>query len=408
MLLRYKIKYNINKVCWSVIVVILFFTAFLKPLTVFSNLALLCMFIYNYTYFNGSEKKIVLGYICALGVLSCYSLILQNNPANVCRFAFILFFIGISYFYKLNRSIIIKPLKISAILLSAILILGEVYLLTFFNNSLLPSLRNWCITNGIGDIYPKYGSFYAIQIVGTAALPFVFMLSFVENIFNKKKHLLQLILFIGIIIAGNFGFLVSIFFFFIAYHLIKTTSARKVVNNLIIAIGILIVVGPAAFNFVSETMESKKEVSNTIRVEQTDILINDLAENNFSLLFGKGLGNTVNAKTSFRDYTDNIYFELQSIYIFNQLGVIPFFLFIVLNIYFTLKYIQNSKYILLYISYVVYAVTNPYIFNTNQVVVIITLASLNWDHKKEYSRFRFKKHASLEQYSLFNQNIYEK
>lgn len=123
-------------------------------------------------------------------------------------------------------------------------------------------------------------------------------------------------------------------------------------------------------------MESKKEVSNATRVDQATVLVEDMSDDIVGILFGKGLGHTVSRKTDFRDYTGNIYYELQTIYFMNQLGLIPFICFLCLNIYFTLKYIKYRKYIILYIAYVIYAVTNPYILNTNQVVVIITLVSL--------------------------------
>ena len=92
---------------------------------------------------------------------------------------------------------------------------------------------------------------------------------------------------------------------------------------------------------------------------------------------GKGLGNTVSEKTNYRDYTGNIYFELQTFYFFNQLGIINFISFILLNLFFAYTKIRDPRLLFVYLCYILYAFTNPYILDSNQVIVILTLVMAN-------------------------------
>ena len=82
--------------------------------------------------------------------------------------------------------------------------------------------------------------------------------------------------------------------------------------------------------------------------------------------------------THFRSYVGATYYELQVLYILNQLGVIPILLFILVNILFVFKYMPDTKIKMVYAGYILYAITNPYIIDTNQVVVIITLLSAQY------------------------------
>lgn len=371
-----KLRYNINKLCWWIINIVLVFTAFLKPITAASNLALLLLFLNAYQNFNSDTKRFTFIYGSVILILVGYSFILQNNFSYIVRFALILFFIGVSYYIKLKLAILIPPLKFTAIIFSCLLIFGEIYLLFFFDKSILPTLRYYVTSNGLGDIYPKYGNFFAIQLVGSAALPFVFILSYVVKIFKRNK-LCRFLLLSGIIIAGNFAFIIAIAFFWVSIHLSKKISYKRLINYFIFAVAVGIVIGPYAYSFVSDTLESKKEMSNAIRKDQAIVLMDDMSKTSYGFLLGQGLGNTLDVKTKFRDYTDNVYFELQSVYFLNQLGIIFFFSFIVLNIWLTYKYIKGKQLVIAYISFILYAITNPYILNTNQVVVIITLVSLS-------------------------------
>lgn len=382
-------KYYLESICWWIINITLAFTFILKQFTFLSNIALLILLICRYRSVTAKQRKYIIISGLSILILSSYSIIFQNSIPNIIRFSLILFFICTAYFIKLPRRILIPPLKITALSLSILIIIAEIYFLLLLDKSNLPSLRYFFTSNELGDIYLKYNIFYAIQLVGTAAIPFIFMLSFVyDSLFPKHKWLNRGLLLSGVILAGNFGFLLAITCFLFCIFLMKKISYRSLFNKFIMLSVFLIFIGPYIINFVSSTLESKKEVSNAIRIDQTTVLLNDMSDNIGTSLFGTGLGHTINIKTKFRDYTDNVYYELQTLYFFNQMGIVFFLIFIILNIYLSLKYIVLKKLLLLYLSYILYAITNPYILNTNQVVVIITLVSL-------YHTIRMKKRHNL-------------
>lgn len=373
-------KYNTDKIricCWWIINIILIGTAIFIRYTIISNLALMLLYILSWKNFSNQDKRDSIIFCLWLVLLCGYSIILENNISYIIRFTLIILFIGMAYFIKLPSKAICQALAIVSLIYCVALIIGELYLFLFFDNSLLPTLRHEVISHNIGDIYPKYGSFYAIQLVGTAALPFIFMLSFVCNLFKSKILIKRLLLLLGVIIAGNFGFIVAIAIFLVLFYFPTKLSLRKWLNRLAIILLCFIAISRPAYNFVCDTLEKKKDVSNATRIEQASILIDDMTENWGTTIMGKGLGNTVDKVGKFRDYRDNQYFELQSLYFLNQLGIIPFVLFFFWNLYLTFKYIPLWRFKLVYLCYVIYAVTNPYIFNTNQIVVVITLISLS-------------------------------
>lgn len=118
------------------------------------------------------------------------------------------------------------------------------------------------------------------------------------------------------------------------------------------------------------------------RIDQYHVLLNDFSSNFPDLIFGKGFGNLIQVVTSARDYSNYIYYELQTIYFLNQMGLLVFSIFIIFNIYLAIKHIQNHMIRLIYCMYILYASTNPYIFDTNHLVVIITLVNLSALSKK--------------------------
>lgn len=140
-----------------------------------------------------------------------------------------------------------------------------------------------------------------------------------------------------------------------------------------------------AYKYVTATIDRKAKYSNAVRIEQMKVLVNNMNSGALTLLFGQGLGNTISERTAFRDYTEKHSYELQPLYILNQVGLVYFVLFVCFNIILTLKFIKYKKLILIYFSYVLYASFNPYIFDTSHIVVIIVLISLKKVSDGKYS-----------------------
>lgn len=342
------------------------------------NISLAIIFILNY---DKIIKKLIVkkdllfvyGFILSYLVIGLiYSFILLNNFSNAFRFFLILFFLSTSYLFTLPHKII--SIFINIYLLHAILIIVfSFYLFLFFSEESYLPIRFFIQEKGWGDIYTYNNIFYRVQIKGNALLPFAYFLTFFhESKYNKIK---RSILLIGTVVAGNFAFLLAILFFrlFIFFRTVKKSILIKRLFIMVLILSIIIV--PFYNYYVEDIIGKKNESSLPTRVDQIDVLIDDVAENNFTLFFGKGLGNTVEKVTSYRDYRGNTYFELQTVYLFNQIGIVGLIFLLIYNIYITYRTL-SGWFIFTYCCYVFYALTNPYIFDTNHIVVILILNTL--------------------------------
>ena len=126
-----------------------------------------------------------------------------------------------------------------------------------------------------------------------------------------------------------------------------------------------------------DVLDRKSGYSLGTRSDQVDVLIRDVQRDISTFLLGKGLGNNVTIKTSFRDYTDNLYFEIQAMYFFNQLGLINSLIFISFLLFLAIKKIFYKDLLFIYFCYIIYGVTNPYILDTTQTTVILILISIS-------------------------------
>lgn len=59
--------------------------------------------------------------------------------------------------------------------------------------------------------------------------------------------------------------------------------------------------------------------SNAVRKDQAEVLFSG------NIITGNGVGNTITAKTKYRDYSGPDYFEVQTLYVINQIGIIGYF-----------------------------------------------------------------------------------
>lgn len=300
-----------------------------------------------------------------------YSFLLGNEVSNVFRFGLIIFFLLISYFIVLP----IKIIKLFIYLYSihALLIIFFSLLISFYltNSDYLP-IRAFIREKEWGDIFTYNDWFYRVQIKGNALLPVAFFTTFYYNI--KYRNIIRVILLFGCIVAGNFAYLIAVFLFLVLFY-IKTNDFKTNVKRVSFIFFFAVIFSIPLYNyFIKDTLELKSEGSLPLRKEQFNLLIDDMSEN-YYYVFGKGLGNTLNKVTSYRDYKNDVYFELQSVYFLNQIGFLGMMLFVFYHCYFTMRLFSRGL-ILLYSCFIFYALTNPYIFDTNHFAVILILNSL--------------------------------
>ena len=359
----------------SIILVLLLWQFVLTPFSIVSNISLLCIVFLNYKVLNRGKRISVGIVLWILMLLVGYSMIMQNDISLIFRFFLILFFVIYAYYIKVEN---INPnfnkvIFAFSIPICVLLILFEILLLAYFDDAVIKIIRSQALESKIGDIYYS-GFYYKIQLKGFAILPFIYMLSYVADIFPRSSRVLfRLIYLLAILIAGNFAYLLAILFFHFISYFTDVIKHKHFFQRICLFLFVTICVASFFVPYALDVMEEKKDFSNAIRLEQAGLLMKDMSATPCTFLLGQGLGNTLDVVTSFRDYRENVYFELQILYFLNQLGILPFALFIIFNIILVRKLMHSTKVKIIYVSYILYAVTNPYIMDTTHVFVIIML-----------------------------------
>nr|BBM62823.1 O-antigen polymerase [Escherichia albertii] len=324
-------------------------------------------------------------FLIFLSVHGLYSLYSGNDPVLILRFYIIIALIIVSY-YAAIKSISYINIFIFLAVTQAFVIIGlEAFMFLNFRFSDYSVIRNYFIDNHFGDIYTYNGFFYHIQIKGNALLLFSYMVSFyLYNKTNCKLYLLSsILLVVAVLFCGNLAFyIVFIIHAFIFFFLRKANTYNQLLLKVFIC---LITFGAfisySGMEYLVKAYELKFQGANFssmgTRFDQFNVLIDDLFENVLTALVGQGLGNLINVQTAVRNYSDYIYYELQSVYFLNQLGVLLFLLFVIINVILTLKFIKPIELRIVYMLYVLYALVNPYMLDTNHVVVVFILVSLS-------------------------------
>jgi len=362
----------------------------LKPYSVIMNMSILLFIIFNYKYIlNSIQKKIIVKsflfvtfVIILLGIF--YSIYMGNEISLIIRFFMIIVLVLLSYLVKPKKQYI--SLFIFLITLQALfIILFEIYLVSSFDIKSYYPIRAFFQAKAWGDVYTLNGVIWKIQLLGNALLPFAL---FVSTIYysGKKRITFILIFLIAIFCAGNFAFILAISLFFTLYYFYsKRWTIQKIIINGISSFILIAIISIPLYTYLGDVIVTKAISSNPIRIDQANVLIDDMSKDISTILFGQGLGNKIDIKTQWRDYSNSIYYELQSLYIMNQVGILFFILFILLNILLSIYFIKYKLLLIAYGSYIFYALFNPYFLDTNHIVVVIVLISLKkvLDERKE-------------------------
>lgn len=373
----------ISNIHISLFFIVIFFLTRQFPFSQYSiimNVALIIFFIVTLYFskknFDNNLIKVCLHInLIILTIMIMYSLYILNEPSNILRFYLILTLLVLSYF--LNVSFELIKYFLFLMILHALIIIGlEVYLILNFNLDNYLPIRLFFKERGWGDIYSFNGIIWNIQLKGNALLPFAFFVSLIY--FDKKKYLIvSLLFFISSILSGNFAFILGISLFMILYalYIIKWTREKILIYFTFLFIFTIFFTGKVV-EYVDYKIEQKSMESNAIRIDQYNVLIDDLTKSSSGVFFGQGLGNLIEKKTKFRDYAKDIYYELQSLYFFNQMGTLYFFIFFISNIILAIYFIKYKLLLISYFSYLFYSFFNPYFLDTNHIVVIVVLLSL--------------------------------
>lgn len=347
------------------------------------GLLLVSFFWKNRDIETSSKAAIKIIFIWSIFLLA-YALLIRENSINlIFRFYTIILCLLLSHWVHLPFVVTKKIFFFFILLQCVVLIAIEAVMNLFFSiNNYLP-FRFFFQDQGWGDVYTYDGFFYRVQIKGNTLIPFAFFLTFLKDFTFKHRRTLQIILLISSVIAGNFAYLIAIFVFFVLWYLFSDLRKRKLKNKIIIFSFIFALSVGSVVKYTQETLDRKRGYSLGTRKDQVDVLIMDTQKDISTFLLGKGLGNNVTTKSLFRDYTDNVYFEIQAMYFFNQLGLINSLIFISFLLYLAIKKIFYKDLLFIYLCYVIYAITNPYILDTTQIAVILILISISNERKQK-------------------------
>lgn len=345
------------------------------------NISVILFMVLNIKYILASLnnklliKKNILIILVTMLLMILYSLFLGNEISLIMRFFIILILILLAYLIKPNKIFI--SIFIILITIQALLVIGfEAYLVSNFDQKSYQPIRMLFLGNDWGDVYTTTGNWWKIQTRGNALLPFAFFVSIVYYS-GRKRIVLSIIFLLAILCAGNFAFILGVLLFSGLYYIYeKRWTLQKIIIKIFLSSILILAISMPAYNYFADIVIKKSVSSNPIRIDQANVLVNDMSENISTILFGQGLGNKIDIETIWRDYSDNIYYELQSLYIMNQVGVLFFIWFVVLNILLSLYFIKYNLLNKIYISYIFYALFNPYFLDTNHIVVIVILLSL--------------------------------
>lgn len=367
--------------------VFLFFIVFFiitrqVPFSNFSVVSNIALVILIFFLINSRRVSIVNISLISLWLsfLALYSLFLGNDFQLIIHFMLAIILLLSSNFVSDVPKVFLKIFFFLITVQASFLIIMEFVLNIFYTQNSYLLLRELFIQKGWGDLYTYNGYFYRVQLKGNALIPVAFYLTFIREVKNYIKYInfYRLILFIGICIAGNFAFWISTLLFLIGYSIFF--GKNKIVKSILV-LSVIISASGLIFSYVSEVLLRKVDSLGT-RGDQYIVLINGLTNNIYSFVFGNGLGSTLSIRTSFRDYTGDIYFELQSVYYIFQLGILNSIIFFGLMIYLAIKRIYYKDLLFVYVIYVSYALSNPYFLDTNHVILIIILRLL-YEIRKE-------------------------
>jgi hypothetical protein len=366
-------------------IVVVFFLTRQVPLVNYSfimNIALALFFLFGIKTLATNIKKtpdiefIFYFNSILLFLLVLYSLLRCNEYNLIIRFFLILFLIVLAYYVKPNIKYI--NIFLILILIQALFVIGvEIFLLLKFNIKTYSPIRIFFINHTWGDVYIREnGLLWKVQLRGNSLLPFACFVSLIY-LSGKKRVIIGTTFLIATLFAGNFAFILGLCVFSFLYALLSIRwTYQKMIACIFLLTILICLAGGSVLNYIKETVAIKSVHSNPMRLDQAEVLIDDLSYDIKSTLLGRGLGNTISKKTFLRDYTSHVYYELQSLYVLNQVGILYYSLFIFINIFLAILLIKNKILLAAYLAYILYAFFNPYLLDTNHIVVIIVLISL--------------------------------
>jgi len=313
-------------------------------------------------------------FFVACSVLACVGLGKGFLSIDALRFFIILTFSLLAFRMKnlkLNWQLAMLPVALQAAFISVV----AVYLGIKADYSLGQKVRAFVLERQWGDIYSFDGIYYRVQLKGNALIPGLFLMS-LFSIPTEKRISIKIYLILssaGLVAAGNLNYfivaLVAVgirIFYLLRYRVWACLGATY------IACLSIVLFFDKLIRLIS--MKFEGDVSSmSVRFDQIDALLRHYYERPLSLIFGEGLGARF-PDGQIRQYSNGLYIELQTLYIFYQLGFIVFSLFVFILLRFSLHYLSDRGRVVFYL-FIACGLANPYIFDSTQILFTFILVS---------------------------------
>lgn len=275
-------------------------------------------------------------------------------------------------FYK----IFIKILRMMAFFMVVMAALDILHIVDMYNNPIL----NWYSSSGNayigkGDHLP----FYYMIFSKTSPLLFICLM----DSFNNKKIVWELITAGAVLISGTRANVIILCLLAACYLCFLQTNKTKrsiaIVVVLILAVSILI--DGRVIDFVIDMFRRKSD-SDSTRAGHLKGLFEVWRSNPLKFFIGSGYS------SEFYSYGLNEYIanmELSYWNLLRQVGLIPFFMFMVAYIYPIVKMIKqrkNYEFIMAYLGYLIIAYTNPLLYSSTGVTLLLFMYYLLGKNEK--------------------------
>lgn len=367
-------------IVWSIAV---FFYYFQVPFSEYSGLIIVGLAMFMILDIKNTFKIFfhpVIGVLYIATVAFClinvlYSVSNGTELSSAIRFFLILILLPLCPFYKEKEANILYKI-FSVLSLGKALMLIVIAFMVFHAGS-HSEMREWALLNNYGDIYLGYGVIPRVQLKGNALLLIAFMISFYRN---NRFTIYNIIVLMGILCAGNFAFILGLSVFFIWRYVQSLKDRTHILKK--ICVGIILLVGMAclgSYSIMESNMKSGYFGSNGMRIIQYEILTDT------NVIYGSGLGSNVPGAVRLGRSISDQYYELQTLYIYYQVGIFCLIAFYIL-IFYAMRKSCNKDGFVLFVIYLFYSFFNPYCFDSTQIITMMLL-SFEFSRNQNFTTF---------------------
>ncbi|WP_168560913.1 hypothetical protein [Rhizobacter sp. SG703] len=312
--------------------------------------------------------------MCAYGSLSLLaSLMLGVEFANTIRF--LLVTVGtLLAFHMAPAAISARLALVPLIMQSALIVAISLSLAVLQDIEAASAIRSMVLESNWGDIYSFDGLYYRVQLIGNALIPLLFLVSLWRWRQGLYYRVATAVALLGLVAAGNLTYVVVA----LVAILMRTWQIARRSLAARVMIGVVICAGLAVAGDIASDAFSKKFGANDssmgVRFDQIDVAVSVWSESSSRFVFGSGLGSSFPDGRE-RAYSESQYIELQSLYLFVQLGVLGSAIYLA-TLAFSARECLNKDGQRIFWLYMLSGITNPYILDTNQIIAAMLLVCL--------------------------------